>query len=99
MPPKASPPLDATIAGYAHEAGRSVIILVNKWDAVTIHRTDGKAAAILSVFEEQVRDHLKFLAYAPVIFTSGVTGYNTEKIFETSHSSRASAANASAPAR
>jgi GTP-binding protein len=74
--------LDATIAGYAHEAGRSVIILVNKWDAVTIHRTDGKPAAILSVFEEQVRDHLKFLAYAPVIFTSGVTGYNTEKIFE-----------------
>ncbi len=75
--------LDATIAGYAHEAGRSVIILVNKWDAVTIHRTDGKPAAILSVFEEQVRNHLKFLAYAPVIFTSGVTGYNTEKIFET----------------
>jgi GTPase len=74
--------LDATIAGYAHEAGRSVIILVNKWDAVTINRTDGKPPAKLSVFEEQVRDHLKFLNYAPIIFTSAVTGYNTERIFD-----------------
>ncbi len=74
--------LDATIVGYAHEAGRSVIILVNKWDAVTINRTDGKPAAKLAVFEEQVRDHLKFLSYAPVIFTSAVTGFNAEKIFD-----------------
>jgi GTPase len=74
--------LDATIAGYAHEAGRSVIILINKWDAVTINRTDGKPAAKLDVFEEQVRDHLKFLSYAPVIFTSAHTGYNTQKIFD-----------------
>ena len=34
---------------------------------VTIHRTDGKPQAKLSVFEEQVRDHLKFLSYAPII--------------------------------
>ena len=34
-PPKASPPLDANIGGYAHESGRSVIIVVNKWDLVT----------------------------------------------------------------
>ena len=54
--------LDATIAGYAHEAGRSVIIVINKWDAVTIHRTDGKPAAKVDVFEEQARDHLKFLS-------------------------------------
>jgi GTP-binding protein len=74
--------IDATIAGYAHEAGRSIIILVNKWDAITINRTDGKPAAKLDVFEEQVRDHLKFLSYAPIIFTSAVTGYNTEKIFD-----------------
>ena len=74
---------DATIAGYAHEAGRSVIILVNKWDAVTINRTDGKPPAKMDIFEQQVRDHLKFLNYAPIIFTSAVTGYNTEKIFET----------------
>ena len=33
---------DATIGGYAHESGRSVIIIVNKWDAVTTGRTDGK---------------------------------------------------------
>ena len=41
------------------------IILINKWDAVTVHRTDGKPAAKLAVFEEQVREHLKFLSYAP----------------------------------
>ena len=36
---------DATIAGYAHESGRSVIIVINKWDLVTTNRTDGKPAA------------------------------------------------------
>jgi GTP-binding protein len=75
--------LDATIAGYAHEAGRSVIIVVNKWDAVTINRTDGKPAAKADIFEEQTRDHLKFLSYAPLIFASAETGYHTEQIFDT----------------
>ena len=75
--------LDATIAGYAHEAGRSIIIVINKWDAVTINRTDGKPAAKKDVFEEQARRHLKFLNYAPIIFTSAETGYHTQEIFNT----------------
>jgi len=54
--------LDATIAGYAHEGGRPVILCINKWDLVT----SGKRKE----FEQNVRDHLKFLDYAPVVFLS-----------------------------
>jgi GTP-binding protein len=63
---------DATIGGYAHESGRSVIILVNKWDAVTTGRTDGKPAADREIFERQLRTVLKYLSYAPVIFLSAL---------------------------
>jgi GTP-binding protein len=63
---------DATIGGYAHESGRSVIIVVNKWDAVTTGRTDGKPPADRVIFEEQLRRVLKYLHYAPVIFLSAL---------------------------
>ncbi|MGA3071835.1 MAG: ribosome biogenesis GTPase Der [Terracidiphilus sp.] len=65
---------DATIGGYAHESGRSVIILVNKWDAVTTGRTDNKPAADREIFEKQLRTVLKYLSYAPVIFLSALEG-------------------------
>jgi GTP-binding protein len=65
---------DATIGGYAHESGRSVIIIVNKWDAVTTGRTDGKPPADRKIFEEQLRNVLKYLSYAPVIFLSAKEG-------------------------
>ena len=58
--------LDATIAGYAHEGGRPVILCVNKWDLIS----DDKQFA----FEESIRYHLKFLEYAPVLFLSAKTG-------------------------
>lgn len=91
---------DATIAGYAHESGRSVIIVINKWDLVstpasaktalagdpakkTDKRTEGKPPADRSVYEEQVRRHLKFLSYAPVLFVSATTGRNLDKVFST----------------
>ncbi|MGO9437280.1 MAG: ribosome biogenesis GTPase Der [Terracidiphilus sp.] len=63
---------DATIGGYAHESGRSVIIVVNKWDAVTTGRTDSKPAADREIFEKQLRSVLKYLSYAPVIFLSAL---------------------------
>jgi GTPase len=63
---------DATIGGYAHESGRSVIIVVNKWDAVTTGRTDGKPPADRDIFERQLRNVLKYLSYAPVIFLSAI---------------------------
>jgi len=65
---------DATIGGYAHESGRSVIIVVNKWDAVTTGRTDGKPPADREIFEQQLRTVLKYLSYAPVIFLSALEG-------------------------
>jgi GTPase len=74
---------DATIAGYAHESGRSVIIVINKWDLVTTARTDGKPPADRSVYEEQVRRHLKFLSYAPLVFVAASTGHNIAKLYST----------------
>ncbi|MDR3751240.1 MAG: ribosome biogenesis GTPase Der [Terracidiphilus sp.] len=65
---------DATIGGYAHESGRSVIIVVNKWDAVTTGRTDGKPPADREIFETQLRSVLKYLSYAPVVFLSALEG-------------------------
>ena len=67
---------DATIAGYAHEAGRSVIIVVNKWDAVE------KDTYTAKVFEEKIRDQMKFLEYAPVIFVSALSGQRLTRLPE-----------------
>jgi GTP-binding protein len=70
---------DATIGGYAHESGRSVIIIVNKWDAVTTGRKDGKPPADREIFEGQLRKSLKYLDYAPVIFLSALEGIGRER--------------------
>lgn len=58
---------DKKIAGYADEAGRAVIIVVNKWD--TIEKDD----KTMRLFEEQIREHFQFLSYAPIVFLSAVT--------------------------
>ena len=92
--------LDANIAGYAHESGRSVVIVVNKWDAVTTARGDmSKPAADSRVYEEQVRRVLKFLDYAPVIFVSAMNGKNVKRVFETVERVARSAGGALRPAR
>jgi GTP-binding protein len=130
--------LDANIGGYAHESGRSVIIVVNKWDLVTNPATNspatnsnpntshpapghhqarvpepadlkrpenrtpsarqgpgGPSLAPLSqgsavpvpkadqkVYEQQVRDHLKYLDYAPLVFISAASGKGIEALFK-----------------
>ena len=66
---------DATVAGYAEEAGKGALILVNKWDAEQHEHGDAKK------FEDDVRFKLKFLAYAPVEFISAKTGRRVEKLF------------------
>jgi GTP-binding protein len=71
---------DAHIGGYAHESGRSVIIVINKWDLITTARTDGKAPADRAIYEEQVRSALKYLSYAPLVFISAANGDNLEKL-------------------
>ncbi|HEX8000274.1 MAG TPA: ribosome biogenesis GTPase Der [Pyrinomonadaceae bacterium] len=67
--------LDANIAGYAHDAGCSIIIAVNKWDAVPDKETGTPAE-----FERNLRDKMKFLDWAPVITISALTGQRTERI-------------------
>src|SRR6202011_1006020 len=81
------------IAGYAHESGRSVIIVVNKWDLVTSSEQQTgrqtKASRMRQstrpgdrdTYESRLRDALKFLNYAPVVFVSANTGKGVEKIF------------------
>ncbi len=73
---------DAHIGGYAHESGRSVIVVVNKWDLLTTARTDGKAPADRAIYEEQVRHALKYLNYAPVLFISAAEGSNLKKLMQ-----------------
>lgn len=65
---------DATVAGYAEEAGKAALIVVNKWDVSAHGAEDAKK------FEDAVRFKLKFLAYAPVEFISAKTGRRVEKI-------------------
>src|SRR5579864_9126474 len=66
--------LDATIAGYAHEEGRALIICVNKWDIAS--------EASQKAFTQQIRDELKFLDYAPIIFVSAKKGTGVNRLFE-----------------
>ncbi|MGO9210909.1 MAG: ribosome biogenesis GTPase Der [Terriglobales bacterium] len=73
--------LDANIAGYAHESGRSLIILINKWDLVGPGRQDGKKPTDRNKFEQEARDALKFLSYAPVLFISATSGKGIDKVF------------------
>jgi GTP-binding protein len=87
--------LDAAIAGYAHESGRSMIIVVNKWDlitsgekkAVSQSRTariqESKRPDDRAAYEQRLRYALKFLNYAPVLFASAAKGKGTDKIFPT----------------
>jgi GTP-binding protein len=67
--------LDANIAGYAVDAGCSVIIAVNKWDAVP-----GKETGTPYEFERELRDKMKFLDWAPVVFISALTGQRVQNI-------------------
>lgn len=66
--------LDATIAGYAHEEGRAVVLCVNKWDAVAV--PDKKK------FTEEIRDNLKFLDYAQIVFVSAQKRAGTNALFK-----------------
>jgi GTP-binding protein len=67
--------LDATIAGYAVDAGCSIIIAVNKWDIVKDKETN-----TATEFERDLRERMKFLEWAPVITISALTGQRVEKI-------------------
>jgi GTPase len=86
--------LDAAIAGYAHESGRSVIIVVNKWDlwsnaGALAREKNARTGASAphrqmpgnrAAYEQRLRYALKFLNYAPVLFISAASGRGTDKI-------------------
>jgi len=88
---------DATIASYAEQSGRSVIIVMNKWDlalkaaqenAAKKKPSGGKAQVVtppklLSDYEPMVREKFKFLPFAPIVFVSALTGERTGKLFAT----------------
>lgn len=67
---------DATIGGYAHEAGASLIIAVNKWDAVE------KTSDSTKQYEQRIRDMMKFAEYAPIVFISAKSGLRVTKLLE-----------------
>lgn len=67
--------LDAHIAGYAHDAGCSIIIACNKWDALKNKETSTSAQ-----FERKVRERMKFLDWAPVIMISALNGQRVENL-------------------
>ncbi|HET9785882.1 MAG TPA: GTP-binding protein, partial [Pyrinomonadaceae bacterium] len=67
--------LDAHIAGYAYDAGCSIIIACNKWDAVR-----DKETSTSSEFERAVRERMKFLDFAPMIMVSAITGQRVDKL-------------------
>jgi len=69
---------DAAIAGSAEQAGCGVIIVANKWDLMKQQGPDGA-----KTFDEQVRFHLKFVEYAPILHISALTGERTPKLLET----------------
>jgi GTP-binding protein len=79
---------DANIGGYAHESGRSVIIVINKWDLMTRVGPDGKRLfdgglpADKKIYEQQVRDSLKYLDYAPLVFVTASEAKGVDDVFK-----------------
>ena len=68
---------DTHIGGYAYESHRSVIVVVNKWDLIP------KSATATKEFTEIVRDKMKYLDFAPLIFLSALKGQRLDKLLET----------------
>ena len=68
--------MDAHIGGYAHESGRSVIIVVNKWDAIQ------KGPTTNEEFTDTIRQRMKYLGYAPIVFISAQKGLRLGKLME-----------------
>ncbi|MBC1379019.1 ribosome biogenesis GTPase Der [Listeria innocua] len=66
---------DKRIAGYAHDAGRAIIIVVNKWDAIN------KDEKTINIWTEDIREQFQFLSYAPIVFVSAKTKQRLNNLF------------------
>ncbi|NLZ93266.1 MAG: ribosome biogenesis GTPase Der [Firmicutes bacterium] len=67
---------DKRVAGIAHEAGRAIIIVVNKWDKVQ------KDEKTMDTYREKIRQELTYLSYAPIIFISALTGQRVHRLYQ-----------------
>ena len=76
---------DSKIAGYVDEQGKAAIIVVNKWDAVE------KDTRTMDKFVSEIRENLKFMAYAPVLFISALTGQRVNRVLEAVRAAHAEA--------
>ncbi len=68
---------DAKIAGYIDQQGKAAIIVINKWDAIE------KDTGTMNEFSAKVREGLKFMQYAPILYISALTGQRTNRVLET----------------
>ena len=68
---------DAKIAGFAHDRGKGIVIVVNKWDAIE------KNDKTIYEFQNKIRETLAYMPYAEMVFVSAVTGQRLPKLFET----------------
>lgn len=67
---------DAKIAGEAHEAGKGIILVVNKWDEIE------KDTNTIEKFKKEIYNRLSYLTYAPIVFISAKTGQRVNKLYE-----------------
>ena len=67
---------DARIGGFIHEKGKGCILVVNKWDLVE------KDSQTMGQYEREVREDLKYLSYAPILFISALTGQRIKKVLD-----------------
>lgn len=67
---------DKKIAGYAHEAGKGIILVVNKWDLI---EKDDKS---MNRYEKEIREELSFMLYVPTLFISAKTGQRVNRLLE-----------------
>ena len=67
---------DARIGGFVHEKGKGCILVVNKWDLIE------KDSQTMVRYEGEVREALKYLSYAPILFISALTGQRVKKVLE-----------------
>lgn len=70
---------DKRVGGYAHEAGKGVVIVVNKWDL----RRSGENRMSIKEFTEEVRKEFAYLAYAPVVYTSALNKAGVKEVLDT----------------
>jgi GTPase len=67
---------DKKIAGYAHEAGKGIVLVINKWDLIE------KDEKTMNKFDRDIREELAFMQYAPTLFTSATTKQRVTKVLE-----------------